>query len=109
SGSTTYVAIPVIHACPPSVGTTAAYFPTPVSSTSRPGKTVPNPPGCRKSWVSESFPFAYSVAIFAHVPVPQGERSITPVHVLGLFQSSSPVETTTQFCQSASSLSGGPE
>jgi len=27
SGSRTYVAVPVIHAWPPSVGTTAVYFP----------------------------------------------------------------------------------
>ncbi len=31
------------------------------------------------------------------VPVPQGERSMTPVHVDGTDQSSSPVETVTTF------------
>ena len=40
-------------------------------------------------------PRAWSVAIFAQVPVPHGERSMAPVHVDGRFQSSVPVETTT--------------
>jgi hypothetical protein len=44
SGSTTYCANPVIQACPESVGTTAAYGPTRVSSTNRPVKVVPSIP-----------------------------------------------------------------
>src|SRR5438034_664064 len=52
---------------------------------------------------------AWSVAILAQVPVPQGERSMTPVQVDGLFQSSLPVETVTTFLQCALGLVGGQE
>src|ERR1035437_9919345 len=109
SGSTTYCAKPVIHACPESAGTTAAYGPTRVSSSRRPVNVVPRMPSWTKSSYSPSCPLACSAAILAQVPVPQGERSITPVQVSGRAQSSVPVETTTAFLRCASSREGGPE
>ena len=45
----------------------------------------------------------------AQVPVPQGERSITPVHVEGRLQSSSPVETVTALRMWELGCAGGPE
>src|SRR6185312_17411694 len=105
----TYCAKPVIHACPDSVGTTAGYLPTRVSSTSRPVKVVPRIPSWTKSWCRGSLPLACSAAILAHVPVPQGERSSAPVHDSGRDQSSVPVETTTVFLRLAAGFEGSPE
>ena len=56
-----------------------------------------------------SRPRACSVAIFAQVPVPHGERSIAPVHVAGRSQSSCPVETITALRRSVVARRGGPE
>src|SRR5205085_9767715 len=109
SGSTTYCAKPVIHACPEIVGTTARYGPTRVSSMRRPVKVVPRMPSCMKSRPNGSCPFAYIAAIFAQVPVPQGDRSSTPVHDCGRDQSSLPVETMTVFFRCAPAEDGGPE
>jgi len=53
--------------------------------------------------------FSNSEAIFAQVPVPHGDLSITPFHDSGLSQSNLPVETTTAFYKDASGLSGGPD
>ena len=44
---------------------------------------------------SASWPRACRTAIFAHVPVPHGERSIAPVQVAGRSQSRLPVDTMT--------------
>src|ERR1039458_9501024 len=109
SGSSTYCAKPVIHACPESDGTTAAYGPTRVSSRRRPVNVVPRMPSWTKSSYSPSCPLACSAAILAQVPVPQGERSMTPVQVSGRDQSSVPVDTTTAFLRCASIRVGGPE
>jgi hypothetical protein len=52
---------------------------------------------------------AYRVAILAHVPVPHGERSSTPVHDDGRSQEGVPVEMTTVFFRVASGRVGGAE
>src|ERR1700724_1446201 len=109
SGSTTYCANPVIQACPDSVGTTAWYGPTRVSSIRRPVKVVPRIPSCTKSWPNPSCPLACSAAILAQVPVPQGDRSSTPVHDSGRDQLSVPVDTTTVFLRWASARDGSPD
>lgn len=41
--------------------------------------------------MSGNSPFACRTAIFAHVPVPQGQRSSAPVQVAGSSQERSPV------------------
>ncbi len=70
---------------------------------------VPRMPSWTKSSSSASCPLAYITAIFAQVPVPQGERSSAPVQELGRDQSSLPVETTTVFLRCAPGARGGPE
>ena len=45
----------------------------------------------------------------AQVPVPHGDRSITPVQVDGFDQSSSPVETVTTFRREFRGSCGGPD
>ena len=80
---------------PLTVGTTAGYWPTCVSATSRPVKIVPRMPSWRNTSPTLNTPRAWSVAMRADVPVPHGERSMAPVHVAGLSQSSVPVETVT--------------
>ena len=99
----------MIHALPEIVGITASKFPTLVFLTRRPVKVVPKIPSWIKSVLRSNKFFAYKEAIFAHVPVPQGDLSITPFQVSGLSQSNSPVDTTTAFFNVASGFSGGPE
>src|SRR5438270_2997348 len=108
SGSTTYCAKPVIQAVPLSLGTTARKLPTRVSLSRQPVKIVPRIPSCGNGSLSRSLPLACSTAMRAQVPVPHGDRSIAPVHVLGLFQSSCPVETITAFLATAFGLVGAP-
>src|SRR5581483_187738 len=107
SGSTPYVAMPVIHAVPVMVGTTARYGPTCVSAIKRPVNTVTKMPAWRKSSFNFNLPLAYNAAIFAQVPVPHGERSSAPVHVAGLFQSKRLVETIAAFFKSALGVIAG--
>ena len=45
----------------------------------------------------------------AQVPVPHGDRSITPVHVDGFDQSSSPVETVTTLRRELPGSCAGPD
>ena len=71
--------------------------------------TVPRIPSWRNSSPRRSSPFAASVAIFADVPVPHGERSIAPVQVAGRSQSSVPVETVTTFRREFAGSWAGPE
>ena len=52
---------------------------------------------------------AWRTAIFAHVPVPHGERSMTPVHVDGRDQSSSPVDTVTTLRHEFRGSCAGPD
>src|SRR5262245_59635098 len=108
SASTTYWLMPLIHALPLSVGTTAAYGPTDVSDTRQPVKTVPRIPSWRNGWPRPSLPRACSVAMRAHVPVPHADRSRAPVQVSGRSQSNGPVEITTALRMSASELCAGP-
>mmetsp|Transcript_30246 Transcript_30246/g.101083 ORF Transcript_30246/g.101083 Transcript_30246/m.101083 type:complete len:233 (-) Transcript_30246:283-981(-) len=68
-----------------------------VSSTSLPVKIVPRIPSCRNSSPIASRPLACSIAITALVPVPQGDRSMLPVHVPGRSQSRWPVDMITAF------------
>ena len=99
----------MIQAVPVIVGTTAGPLPTRVSSTSRPVNTVPRIPSWRKSSPTASRPFAWRTAILAHVPVPHGDRSMTPVQVDGRAQSSAPVETVTTFRHELRGSCGGPD
>ena len=74
-GSRTYCDVPVIHALPVIVGTTASSPATVVASTSRPMNGRSSRDVLMKSASSPSSPRACSWAIRALVPVPQGERS----------------------------------
>ena len=75
----------------------------------RPVNVVPRTPSWTNSWPSGSSPLAHIAAIFAQVPVPQGERSRAPVQVSGLSQSSFPVDTMTVLRRWAPAVSGGAE
>src|SRR4029077_7486812 len=101
------MAMPVIQARPLIVGTTALYEPTRACATSWPVNVVPRIPSCTKSWWNGSSPLACNAAIFAHVPVPHGERSRAPVQDEGRVQSSFPVETTTAFLRCDPGCVGG--
>ena len=63
----------------------------------------------RNSSPTRRRPFAWSVAILAHVPVPHGERSSTPVQVDGFDQSSVLVETVVAFRHELRGSCAGPE
>src|SRR3989304_5735656 len=109
SGSTTHEEKPVIQAVPVSSGTTARYGPTVVSSIRRPVKVVPRMPSWTKGSSRPSRPRAGSAAILAQGPVPHGERSMAPVQVEGLSQSSLPVDTVTTLRRLEVAAWGGPE
>jgi len=68
-------------------------------------KTVPRTPRALNPG-ERQFSLGVERAIFAQVPVPHGERSIAPGPGHGLFQSSSPVETTNAILPIASLRSG---
>ena len=67
---------PVCLAQPPMEGTMAGLLPTLVSFSTRPWNNEPMIDSCTKASPSFSLPLAWSCAMRAEVPVPQGERSI---------------------------------
>src|SRR5690625_3292219 len=77
-GSSMYWAVPVPHARPVTLGTTASRSPTLVVPTIRPTKREPMKDSLTKSVSTGSSPRAWSCAMRALVPVPQGERSNQP-------------------------------
>src|SRR4029079_3282215 len=99
---------PMIQPRPLTEGNTASYGPTRVTSLRVPVKVVPSRLSCTNSSPRANSPRACRAAMRPQVPVPHGERSSTPVHVIGSFRSTAPFGTMTVLRPDAHGVGDGP-